>query len=297
MTEPVLDRDRFVLGDASQHVGFLNCERISERSHIHGWRVEPHYHEGLAQIFFFWNKQVIGQIDFEEVAIQPPAMVWMPPLINHGFDYPEDICGWVVTVPSVNLTQLTATMPWTNSWILNPAIVCGNDLYGDLSSVRSLFQSIEAEHAQWGEERNAVLEALFRIVLVALHRIMRAPHEKNPVRNSHRSLVAQFQSLVDRDYVHKRSVSTYAAELSVTSTYLTRCLRSVTSRTAGEIIHDRLLLEARRLLVFTDLPIAEIAYHLNFSTPSYFTRFFTHLTNEKPTAFRIRMRSGREPNT
>lgn len=296
MAEPLLDRDRFVLGDASQHVGFLNCERISERRHIHGWRVEPHYHEGLTQIFFFWDKQVVGQIDFEEASIRPPALVWMPPLVSHGFDYPEDICGWVVTVPSVDLARLAGAMPWIEPWISRPATLVGDDLQDNLSSLRSLFEEIEAEHGIWGQDRSVVLEALFRIVLVRLHRIFRKTqaHETSN-RTPRLALVTQFETLVDRDYLLNRSVSNYAAELSITSTYLTRCVKAATGKTAGEIIDDRLLLEARRLIVFTDLPISEIGYRLNFSTPSYFTRFFTQRAGEKPTVFRNRMRAERLP--
>lgn len=295
MAEPLLDRDRFVLGDASQHVGFLNCERISERKHIHGWRVEPHFHEGLTQIFFFWDRPVAGQIDFEEASIQPPALVWMPALVSHGFDYPEDICGWVVTVPNVDLVRLRATMPWIDPWMSRPVTVSGDVLQGDLHPIRALFEEIEAEHAAWGEERSTVLEALFRIVLVRLHRILRKARSHDTSGRAPRlALVTKFETLVDRDHPRSRSVTDYAEELSVTPTYLTRCVKAATGRTAGEIIHDRLLLEARRLIVFTDLSIAEIAYRLNFSTPSYFTRFFTQSTGEKPTVFRSRMRAVRE---
>lgn len=296
MAEPLLDRDRFVLGDASQHIGFLNCERISERRHIHGWRVEPHYHEGLTQVFFFWDKQVLGQIDFEDASIRPPALVWMPPLVSHGFDYPEDICGWVVTLPSVDLARLAGEMPWIEPWISRPAILVGDELKDDLSSLRSLFEDIEAEHGIWGEDRSIVLEALFRIVLVRLHRIFRRTQAYEMSNRTPRlALVAQFETLVDRNYLHDRSVANYAAELSITSTYLTRCVKAATGKTAGEIIDDRLLLEARRLIVFTDLPISEIGYRLNFSTPSYFTRFFTLRAGEKPTIFRSRMRAERLP--
>ncbi len=295
MAEPLLDRNRFVLGDASQHVGFLNCERISERRHIHGWRVEPHYHEGLTQVFFFWDKQVLGQIDFEEASITTPALVWMPPLISHGFDYPEDICGWVITVPSVDLARLAAAMPWIEPWISRPATLVGDDLKNDLSSLKALFEEIEIEHTLWGEDRSVVLEALFRIIVVRLHRIFQKTqsHEMSKRAPRH-ALVARFETLVDRDYLQDRSVSDYAAELSITSTYLTRCVKAATGKTAGEIIDDRLLLEARRLIVFTDLPISEISYRLNFSTPSYFTRFFTHRAGEKPSIFRNRMRAERQ---
>ncbi|WFU12875.1 AraC family transcriptional regulator (plasmid) [Rhizobium sp. CB3090] len=294
MAEPQLDRERYVLGDASQHVGFLNCERISERSHIHGWHVDSHYHEGLAQLFFFADGEILGQLDFEGVRIKAPALIWMPALVSHGFDYPENTLGWVITLPSVNLARLAHGMPWIDTWLSRPAAIFGEDSRDGLAQLRPVFEEIEAEHGLWGEERSAILEALFRILLIRFHRMLRdARSRETRSRIPHLALVSEFEALVDRDHLKNRTVSDYAAELSVTSTYLTRCVKAATGRTAGEIIHDRLVLEARRLIVFTELSIAEIAYKLHFSTPSYFTRFFTQLTGEKPTTFRSRMRANR----
>jgi AraC-like DNA-binding protein len=55
---------------------------------------------------------------------------------------------------------------------------------------------------------------------------------------------------------------------------------------AGELIRDRILLEAKRLLINLDLTISEIAYQLNFSDNSYFTKFFKKYTGQKPDEFR-----------
>ncbi|MCF3639822.1 AraC family transcriptional regulator [Rhizobium sp. TRM95111] len=292
MDGPRIDREHYVLGDASQHVGLLNCERISERSHIHGWHVDTHYHEGLAQLFYFADGEILGHLDFEEIRISSPAVIWMPQLVSHGFEYPEGICGWVVTIPSADLMRISHTMPWIDSWLSRPAHIFGHEHQAGLLPFHSLFEEIEAEHAHWGEDRGVTLEALFRIALVRLHRCLQhASPRKRTALVPHQALVSEFRALVDRDYLRNRSVSDYAVELSVTSTYLTRCVRAAIGRTASEIIHDRLMLEARRLMVFTDLPIAQIAYRLNFSTPSYFTRFFVALAGEKPTIFRSRMRA------
>ena len=100
MHQPYLDRSRYVLGDASRHVGLLNCERIADRRHIHDWQVDAHFHEGLAQLFFFAAGEVQGRIDYEAQRIAAPALVWMPALVSHGFLYPAGMIGWVVTIPS-----------------------------------------------------------------------------------------------------------------------------------------------------------------------------------------------------
>src|SRR3546814_10165057 len=108
MYQPYLDRSGYVLGDASRHVGLLNCERIADRRHIHDWQVDAHFHEGLAQLFFFAEGDVRGQVDYEERHIAAPALVWMPALVSHGFTYPADMVGWVIPSPSTDVARLAA---------------------------------------------------------------------------------------------------------------------------------------------------------------------------------------------
>lgn len=291
MHQPYLDRSRYVLGDAARHLGLLNCERIAERRHIHDWRVETHFHEGLAQLFFFAAGMVQGRVDYEERRIAAPALVWMPALVSHGFTYPADMIGWVVTIPSPDVARLAAGLPQP-AWLDRAAVLAGADLAPDLPYLRPLFETLEAEFHGTAAARDMAVEALFRLILVRLQRgiarMTAAQQHAAPDRRL--ALVRRFEALVDRDPAANRPVGGYAADLGVTPTHLARLVKAVTGRAPADIVHDRLILEARRQIVFTDLPIAEIACRLNFSSPSYFTRFFTGLTGEKPTAFRARMR-------
>jgi AraC family transcriptional activator of pobA len=290
MHQPYLDRSRYVLGDASRHVGLLNCERIADRRHIHDWQVDAHFHEGLAQLFFFAAGEVQGRIDYEAQRIAAPALVWMPALVSHGFLYPAGMIGWVVTIPSADLARLAAALPQP-AWLERAAVLTGADLAPDLPELRRTFEMLEAEFHGASEARDMAIEALFRLILLRLHRgLARRTAVVPATPDRRRGLVRRFEALVDRDPGANRPVGDYAAALNVTPTHLARTVRAVTGRAPADIVHDRLILAARRQIVFTDLPMAEIAYRLNFSSPSYFTRFFSRQTGEKPTAFRARMR-------
>jgi AraC family transcriptional activator of pobA len=188
-----------VLGDASAHVGFLNCERIAERSHIHGWQVAPHYHEGLTQIFCFASGRVRGQIDYEAADLSAPAVVWVPALVSHGFLYPPQMEGWVVTLPSAVMARLAAAMPWLSPWLSRAAVLTG-EIHVDELRLLTLFETIEREHGSSGEERDTVLEALVRLVLAEVHRGLRCTGGwLGRMPDRHFNLVRQFQILVDRD--------------------------------------------------------------------------------------------------
>ncbi|MBL4645879.1 MAG: helix-turn-helix domain-containing protein [Rhizobiales bacterium] len=287
MPETRLDRDQYVIGDPSAHVGFLNCERISERSHIHDWSVDTHYHEGLSQLFVFNSGHVKGQIDYTLHDISGPAMIWLPALCSHAFEYQVGMEGWVITVPTADISRITSTATWLARWVSKPQILLGAEHQLRNSEAVEIAQKIEIEHRELGAESNLALESLFLLLLISLNRgLVLKDAEKSGITDRKRQLVNQFQALLEKNQTAAQSVSDYAAMLSVTSTHLTRTVKSVTGRTAGQIISDRILLAAKRKLAFTDQSITEIGYDLEFSSPSYFTRFFSTHTGQTPRAFR-----------
>lgn len=289
MIETKLDRKRYVLGDASAHVGLLNIERISDRWHIHGWKVEPHYHEGLAQLFIFECGGIEARIDYELVQLKKPSVVWLPPLCSHGFLYPENADGWVLTIPSSDVMRIAAGHNWLERWIQSPRVLDSAEVVQECGAIA---QQIDIEDARYGEEHNVVLEALFLLLLVKIYRGL-ASAKENPDSTPDRrqSLFNRFQELLDTHLHRTRLVADYAEMLSVTPTHLSRSIRPICGRTAGEIIHDRVMLAAKRELVFSDKSVAQIGYELQFSTPSYFTRFFAQQEGETPRRFRDRMRN------
>ncbi|MEM7550307.1 MAG: helix-turn-helix domain-containing protein [Bacteroidota bacterium] len=100
------------------------------------------------------------------------------------------------------------------------------------------------------------------------------------------SLVAQYQTLIDENFTKFHMVRDYAELLNKTPNYLTQMVMKVTGRSAKSFIIDRLLLEARYQLAYTELDIAEISYMLNFNTPTHFGQFFKKHQGLAPSEFR-----------
>lgn len=101
-------------------------------------------------------------------------------------------------------------------------------------------------------------------------------------------LAQRFRVALEQNFPKLLKVSDYATLLQVSRSHLNEDLRQHTGRTASDHIHDRLLLEAKRLLVYSSFTVSEIAYQLQFQDPSYFGRFFRQRTGESPGAFRGR---------
>jgi len=99
-------------------------------------------------------------------------------------------------------------------------------------------------------------------------------------------ITQKFENLVEKMYIDTKNVSDYADILNITPSYLTTMIKQQTGKSAKDIIQERLLLESKSLLKFSDLDIAEIGYRLNFQEPTHFTRFFKKLSGTTPNRFR-----------
>jgi AraC-like DNA-binding protein len=105
-------------------------------------------------------------------------------------------------------------------------------------------------------------------------------------------LFTKFIRLVDNFYIEKRTVEEYADLLAVSPNHLSQSIKLVTGKNALSHINDRIASEAKSLIQYTQLDIAEIAYSLNFSDPANFGKFFKRLTDVTPLEFRKQKTAG-----
>ena len=103
-------------------------------------------------------------------------------------------------------------------------------------------------------------------------------------------LYRRFLDVLERDFARHHDARHYADELRVPQSVLSRALTDVTGRGTKELITDRRMLEAARLLRFTDLTVGEVAFRAGFSDPLYFSRAFKRHYGEAPMAYRERLR-------
>jgi len=153
------------------------------------------------------------------------------------------------------------------------------------SLFEGLARSMSREWNAQGTGHLSALRSYLRIWLIEANRIAEA---LQPSRWNDRgtALTNEFLCLVGQDFRSQSSVSYYAQRLKVTPSHLNETVRRTLGKTAGQVIRERILLEAQRLLRHSELSVSEVAYHLEFEDPSYFARFFRKLTGQAPAAFR-----------
>jgi AraC family transcriptional activator of pobA len=98
--------------------------------------------------------------------------------------------------------------------------------------------------------------------------------------------LSRYQELIDTHYLEHWNVADYAEALNITAAHLNAICRRHTNINAQQLIHKRLILEAKRNLNYTVLTVNQVSDSLGFQDPGYFNRFFKRHTGQTPKQFR-----------
>jgi AraC family transcriptional regulator, transcriptional activator of pobA len=137
---------------------------------------------------------------------------------------------------------------------------------------------------------NSNYQASYALFLSLLFRLKEFTAQQNQLEQDFTSpqqlLFQKFVQLVNSNYLTHRTIEEYASLLNVTPNHLSQSIKNASSQNALSIINERILKEAKQLILYTDFDIAEIAYQLHFSDPANFGKFFKKHTEMTPLEFR-----------
>ena len=136
------------------------------------------------------------------------------------------------------------------------------------------------------DKHHSVAALKMLAVLYQLKSFIQLSKQEDRITRPESVLLKQYIQLVSDNYIEKRTVAEYATMLSITPKYLSEYIKSITGSNALSIIHQRIMTEAKSLILHTNLDIAEICYQLNFSDPANFSKFFRKYSDLTPMEFR-----------
>ena len=268
-----------LFGEAGDLPDVVHCETIAARSVLHEWEFAPHRHARLHQVLLIESGG--GQAVLEERvhALGPMRVVNVPIGHVHGFSFKPGTQGWVVTVAAEMLDEVLTPSEGLRRVLAHSTVVRGTP------PMRMAMEQIFAEFAGRHFARAHILRALSGTLIGLVAREL-AEGAKVPSGKAKSDLFKRFEALLEQHFLQRWTVSHYAAALSVTPTHLSRLTHSAAGHSASHLILDRVIREARRNLVYTNLPISTIAYALGFNDPAYFSRIFSGATGLSPRGFR-----------
>ena len=273
-----------------QAFDFIHVETIASRSSIHDWTIRAHRHRNLFQILLI--EQGGGEMTFDvaRLPFAAPAAILVPATIAHGFRFEPNVTdGWVVSFTEDAAGALTdragEALARLRALAAQPIIPIGDEAERSaaVGAVRGAVR-----RAQPGARRISAGDAR----AARAHRRRRGAACASRARTGSVTLqpadatVAQLRALVDENFRTERQLDFYAEKLGMTVDRLNDHVKRSTGVTAGHLIRQRVLTEAKRQLVFTTQPIHDIAEELAFADPSHFARFFRKQTGTTPHEFR-----------
>lgn len=159
----------------------------------------------------------------------------------------------------------------------------------DILFIEEIISKIRLEYGQPGEWQQRMLAAYLTVLLTYLSRLY-TEQFKGKEKSAERQLLKQFQEKINECFQQYHEVADYASMLHISAGHLSEVIKNQSGKPAIKHIHERLVMEARRLLFHTNNSLKDIAFDLGFSDASYFNRFFKRETGVTPAGFRTEIR-------
>ena len=155
------------------------------------------------------------------------------------------------------------------------------------ASFELLLEVFKEEFQTSDNIQGEMLQMLLKRLIIKLVRLAKDQVVVKNLNNTQVDIIRQYNVLVDTHYREKRQVKDYADLLHKSPKTLSNLFSIYGHRTPRQIIHKRVVLEAKRLLRYTDMNAKEVAYDLGFDDPSHFTHYFKKVAGTTPNQFKI----------
>ncbi|MFE7928416.1 helix-turn-helix domain-containing protein [Streptomyces sp. NPDC057456] len=243
-------------------------------------------------VMLFDDGPVRHMIDFAEHEARAGDVLWIRPGQVHRFSKSSGYHGTVLTMQPGFLPRATVEAAGLYRYDLPPLLHPDEP---QLAGLRAALTYLRGEYDDGGADGTLPLSlhtAVLRHSLTAF--LLRLAHlaasSAEAARGRAGTTFTLFRDAVERDFATNHSVSAYADALGYSRRTLVRAVRAATGETPKGFIDKRVVLEAKRLLAHTDLPIGRVGAAVGFPDPANFSKFFQLHTGNTPVAFRAELR-------
>ena len=239
-----------------------------------------------------WTEKGISKqtIDYKEYEVQPNSLFFISPNQVHQFEEWRPLKGGTILFTEDffllhhNNKDKLFELSFLDNFYSNPCIQLSKSNFAEIKQTIDLISKEQKRI----DRSQTITQSLLHILLAQVQRCIDIATEK-PISKKYLILFKQFKSLLDKHFAENKTVSFFAQQLHITTHHLNLITKEVTGKTASEVIRARSILEAKRLLTFTDKTVTEIAFELNYTDSSYFAKTFKAETNQSPIAFKTEM--------
>lgn len=264
---------------------FIHVERVSDRTKVHAGSVKPHRHAFLHQLALWQGEGCSFRMEDKYLSLPDNCVTLVPAGSVHGFETTPGCDAVVISLSNAFFHEcLAGAQAGLATSFLSPSTVM---LEGENMRVtHQLFARVEEEYHCDREFRRDAIAVYVRLILISHARSMvhvRQAESGSPQRTA---LLSRFLELADIHFRERWPVTRYVQELGTTSYLLNQATAASLKQSPGEILRSRTIVEAKRLLLYSMLAVAEVAEVLGYEDSAHFGRLFRDMTGRSPSRWR-----------
>ena len=252
---------------------------------------KEHAHDFYSIILFTGWKGTI-KVNNDSYTIQPQTICIVAPNQMHSFEGLEDVEGtifffcqdfYVEEFSFIRLLNVFSYTSQTGTNVCNPCIGLSDREY---SPINNVIRSIQSEYELYTPSNNSavIIRSHLNIMLLKLSELYENKSGKS--NNNDSILIHSLSHLVDSYFIKEQQLGFYISACNISESQLNDICHKHFNCGLKKILQNRLMQEARKLLLYTGLSVSEIAYKLNFEDNSYFNKVFKSKTGLTPKRFR-----------
>jgi len=257
--------------------------KTAECAHMPSHMMKPHRHAGYA-INLLLEGGIEYFADFKKHTVVAPAVMFLSPdqvYQNIGGNMYKKV---VISFNKDFLMHDVLGVVSCWEYMFSQEVIPVRD-EATLGELKTYVHLMQQEFNSAKPQKNLVLRNLLNAFIICAARLMTCSSKIVQMDSSQNKIVRQFKTLTEEHYLHSTQVAQYADMLYVTPGHLNDLIKSVTGKTAKQIINEKRIIEAKRLLFWGEHSVKQIAGHLNFEDDGYFNRFFKKHTGQTPAFF------------
>ncbi len=249
---------------------------------------KPHRHDFYAAVLFT-RGQGVHEIDFQKYDVSEGSLFFLSPGQIHSWELSEDIDGYIFFCSQEfyemhYVNQKLRNFPFFGSVSFPRKLQLDAD---ELIKNKILFQELGREHQSQNLMKEGLILSLMSHIFINSARLFSKEIDSlsSSASLSYFKHYQDFENLIEQYFTTQKSISHYASLLGISPKHLNRIAQTVVQKTATDVITERVVLEAKRMLMYLDESLVEIAFRLGYEEYSYFVRVFRKSSGMTPTQF------------
>ncbi len=250
----------------------------------------PHKHD-FYLVVLITKGAGVHEIDFQSYEVKPGSVFLMAPGATHNWELSHDVEGYIF-FHSREFFELkfggrkVDNFPFYFSVQNSPLVFLSAK---ETDTLEKFFQEIFLEYEGGQLMKWQKIGNLVDLIYIHLSRCyLGSTWLENQANSGYALKMRRLEELVDQQFLTNKSPSSYAEQMHMSSKHLNRIIKSLVNKTVTDIISERIMLEAKRILIHSDVLVSQMAEELGYEDYSYFSRFFKKRSGMSPMEFRDR---------